>query len=142
MPPSPGYRRPRITTAIASGTKKVANATSHSAIDIRPYTATAGTLLMLTMATILRRTRSERPSVRGIARSRGGPAITSRAGEPFFEAYFVAHRNSREPGHFLAGVHGDAVGHEIGQPIATPLIEVERRQVVVGRRDDRAAQVE
>jgi hypothetical protein len=42
----------------------------------------------------------------------------------------------------LAGVHGDAVGHEVRQSIAPPLIEVERRQVVVGRGHQRSAQIE
>src|SRR6185295_5050022 len=66
MPPSPGYRRDSVSTAIASGTKKVTNASPHNPSDAHPYTATGGTLLMFTTATIFRRTRSHRPSVRGI----------------------------------------------------------------------------
>src|SRR5262245_31482395 len=53
-----------MSTASASGTKKVRNATPQSTSEVHPYTATGGTLLMLTMATILRRTRSHRPRVR------------------------------------------------------------------------------
>src|ERR1044071_10093195 len=89
---------------------------------------------MFTIATTLSRIRSQRPSVRGID--------TLRAGELLLQPHFVANRDAGETGDFLTGVNGDAAGHEIGEAIAAPLIEVECRKIVVGRRDHRAAQLE
>src|SRR5437868_2078506 len=43
------------------------NASVHNASDAQPWTATGGTLLMLTIATTFSSTRSHRPSVRGMA---------------------------------------------------------------------------
>src|SRR5437867_3758137 len=62
--------------------------------------------------------------------------------ELLFEADFVADRDAGKSRNLPAGMRDDVVGHQLDQSVSSPLIEIQRRQIVVRRRDDDARELQ